>query len=70
MTGDEHEAQQVVADVVIDSLREVRHSVFPLNEIAPKLLMLFVNQRSPAEVIDRSMLSRSHEPGARIFRHA
>jgi hypothetical protein len=35
MASDEYQAQQVVTDVVIDGFSKVRHSVFPLGEIAP-----------------------------------
>ncbi len=68
MTGYEHEAQKVVADVVIDCGFEVRHGHLPGLELATEFLVLAVEQRSPAQQVDRTMLGGAHQPRTRLVR--
>src|SRR5207253_10224423 len=68
---DEHEAQEVVADLIIDRSVEVgRGALLQVLELVTKLLMLALDQLVAAQTIDRSMLRGGHEPGARIVRDA
>ena len=67
MTGSEYEAQEVVADVVVDRVLETRHAnLLPSLELATELLVFALEQSSPAQQIDRTMLCGGHEPGARV----
>src|SRR3989442_14049595 len=71
MAGDEHEAQQVVADMIVDRRVEIRHRrVPPSLELGTELLMLAIEHLAPAQLVDRPMLRGGHEPGARIVRDA
>ena len=48
MAGDEHEAQEVVADVVVDRDLEVRHGrLLPRLELAAELLVLLARGARP-----------------------
>jgi hypothetical protein len=63
----EHEAQEVVADVIVERGVEIRHSHLPLSfELATKLLVLALKPFVSAERVDRAVLSCGHEPSARI----
>ena len=76
MTGDEHQAQQIVANVVVKSRFEVFHLVLAGTDLAcPNLLndvlateffVLALETRVAAEVIDGTMLGGGHQPGARV----
>ena len=71
MTGDEHQAKEIVADVVVDRRVEVRHGhLLPGLQLVPHLLMLALEHLAPAQQIDRPMLGRGHEPGARLVGNA
>ena len=71
MTGREHEAQEIVAHVVVDRGVEVRHGhLLPGLELVADLLVLAFEPLGPAKVIDRPVLRGGHEPGARIVRDA
>ena len=69
MTGREHEAQQVVAYVVLDRGVEVDHGLLAL-ELAAHLFVLALGDRRVSEMIDRPALPDGHEPGARVVRDA
>src|SRR5439155_512472 len=57
MTGGEHEAQEVVADVVIDRGLEVRHRpLLPGLELAAELLVLALEPLASTQAVDRTML--------------
>jgi hypothetical protein len=68
MTGCEYKTQEIIADVVIEHSIEVRHLV--LVHCAPELFMRALDQLGAPPRIERSVLRRSHKPGARIVRDA
>src|SRR2546428_283739 len=71
VTRREHKAQQVVADVIVDRRVEIRLGHFPLGlELAAELLVLALEERSPAQLVDGPALRDGHEPGARVVRNA
>ncbi len=70
MAGDEHEAEQVVADVIVDRGVEIRHGRIPPGlEFVAELLVFTVEHLAPAQLVDCPMLRGGHEPGARIVGH-
>ena len=71
MARDEHEAQQVVADVIVDGGVEIRYARFPaVFELVTELLVLTVEHLAPAQLVDGAMLRGGHEPGPRVVRDA
>src|SRR6266481_3536887 len=71
MAGYEHEAQEVVADVIVERGLEIRHGHLLLGlELATKLLVLALKPFVAAPEVDRTVLRRGHEPGARVVRDA
>ena len=67
MAGHEHEAQQVVADVVVEGGIEIRRGPISFRlELAAELLVFSLDQLGPAQPVDRAMLRSGHEPGARV----
>src|SRR6266581_7038516 len=75
MAGDEHEAQEVVADVVVHAIDQGgfvvrrRHLLLELH-LAGQLFVLALEELVAAEVIERAVLGGGHEPGARVVRNA
>ena len=69
MAGDEHEPEEVVANVVLDRGLEVRRRLLDL-EIPAKLLLLALRQCGPPEVVDGTPFPDGHEPGAGVAGHA
>ena len=67
---DEHEAKEIVADLVVECGQDVQWRCL----IAPKIaahLLVFVGEALVApEPIDRSTFRGGHEPGARVVRDA
>src|SRR5881296_1351376 len=71
MAGDEHEAEQVVADVIVDRGVEIRQRRLALRlELVPELLVLAIEHLAAAQLVDRPMLRGGHQPGARVVRYA
>ena len=80
MTGDEYQAQQVIADIVVESSVEFFHLGLTrpdlagtdlLNDaFATEFLVLAVEPLVAAEVVDGAMFGGGHQPGARIVRNA
>jgi hypothetical protein len=71
MTGREHQAQQIVADPVVEGGVGIRRrQLLPQLELASEFLMLEVEQLVPAQPVDRPILRGGHEPGRRIVRDA
>src|SRR6266849_7746921 len=71
MTGDEHKAQQVVTDVIVERGFEIRHEcLLPGIVLATKLLVLALEELVAAKEINGTMLGGGHEPGTRVFRDA
>src|SRR5262245_6566554 len=64
MTRREDEAQQLVADVVIEVIIEIGRHSLPLDlDSAAKLLVLALDQPSAAQPVNGAMLGRGHQPG-------
>jgi len=71
MAGCEHEAQQVVADVIVERGVEIRHSQLLLGlQFATKLRVLALEPFVSAERVDGTVLRGGHEPSARVVRDA
>src|SRR5216684_3135241 len=71
MTRDEHEAQEIVANCVVDRGVEIRHGQLLLGlELAAELLVLALEELVAAPEIDRTVLGGGHEPGAGVVRDA
>ena len=71
MTRDEDEAQQVVADVVVERGFEIGRGELALDrEIVAVFLVLAALQLVAAQPVERAVLRRRHQPGARIVRDA
>src|SRR6202521_6400412 len=71
MAGYEYEAEEVVADVIVERGVEVGHGPLLLVlQLATKLLVLALKPFVSAEGIDRTVLRSGHEPSARIVRDA
>src|SRR6266851_3231342 len=68
---DEDQAQEVVADVVVDRGLEVRRGeLLPDLHLAPQLLVLVLQPLAPPQQVDGLVLGGRHEPGARVVRYA
>src|SRR5437660_12708672 len=71
MAGDEDEAQQIVADVVVDRVVEIAHDGLPLCvDLSTELFALPLEPLLPTEAIDRTVLRDRHEPRARVVGNA
>jgi hypothetical protein len=71
MAGDEHQAQEVVAHVLVDRGLQVRHGQFlPDLHLAAHLLQLAVAAPVAAQDVDGAALRGGHQPGARVLRDA
>ena len=71
MASREHEAQEVVTHIVVQSCVETEDRALPLGlELVAEFLMLAFDPLVPAQEIDRSMLCGRHQPGAWIVRDA
>jgi hypothetical protein len=69
VTGREHEAEEVVADVIVDRSVEIGHDRLLTGlDLAAELLVLAFEDPSPAQPVDRAVLRGRHEPGARVVR--
>ena len=63
--------QEIVADLVVERRVEIGAGQALLRlELVTELLVLALEQLVPAEMVDRAMLRRGHEPGARVARDA
>ena len=69
MTRREDQAKKIVTDVVIQGRIEIR-GLAGILELVPELFMLALEQLVAAEEVDRTMLGRGHQPGARVSRHS
>src|SRR3979490_1906 len=71
MAGYEYEAQEVVANVIVDRGFEIRHRHLLLGlDFAAEFLVLALEPLVSAQEIDCAVLRRSHQPGARVVRDA
>src|SRR5439155_24354805 len=67
----EHEAQEVIADVIVDRGGEIWRGHLELGlDLTTELLLLAREPFSAAQEVDRAMLRGGHEPGARVVRDA
>jgi len=69
MARHEDEAEEVVADFLFDRRIQVDTFMRALDR-ASDLFLLALERLAPADQVDRPMLGRSHQPGARLLRHA
>ena len=70
MTGDKNEAQQIVADVIVERTIKIRHGHLPDRDFAAQFLMFAVEELLATQTIDSPILGGGHEPGARVVRDA
>src|SRR6266850_584247 len=71
MTGDEHKAQQVVTDVIVERGFKIRHEcLLPGIQLTTKFLVLALEELAAAKEINGAMLGGGHEPGTRVLRDA
>ncbi len=71
MAGGEHQAQQVVADVVVERRLQVRpRLVLQGLELAAQFLVLAVQHLATAHHVDGAATGDRHQPCARIVGHA
>ncbi len=68
VAGGEDQAQQVIADVVVERCVEIRRSHLPACfELQSQLRVLALDQLGAAEPVDGAVLGRSHQPRAGLF---
>ena len=71
MTRGEHEPEQVVANVVVQSGVEIGHAHFLLRvELVADLFVLALDALAAPVQVDGAVLGGGHEPGAGIVRHS
>src|SRR5271167_1440538 len=70
MTSGEHETQEVVANVVVESRFKIWHGHLFLFKLATEFFVLAFQHGVSTEVINGTMLGGGHEPGARVVRDA
>ena len=71
MAGDEHEAEEIVAHVVVERRVEVRHGLLLLHlELVAEEVVLPREHLVAPHVVDGAMLGRGHEPGPGLARDA
>lgn len=71
MAGDEDQAQEIVAHVIVDLSVKIRLGELLLNgEFPPQLLVLALEAGVPAQQINGPVFGRAHQPDAGIARHA
>src|SRR5579864_3495012 len=70
MTRDKDQAQQVIAEIVVESRFKIRHGHLFLFKLATEFFVLALQHGVSAEVVNGTMLGGGHEPGARVVRDA
>src|SRR2546421_10391877 len=71
MTGCEHQAQEVVADVIVQCGLQLALGTYLAGfELVTELRVLALEQLAAAQGVDGSVLRGGHEPGARVVRDA
>ncbi len=69
MAGREHQAQHIVADVLIDRRIGIGGRPFQLvRHLDGQFGFLAIEPGPAAELIDRAALGDGHEPGSRVIR--
>jgi len=69
MARREDEAEEVIADVLVDGRIHVNALPVPLG-VASQLFVLALECLTAADQVDRAMLRRAHQPSTRALRHA
>src|SRR5438132_10067212 len=69
MAGGEHEAEEVVTDLLVDRVARIKVLLGPL-DVASELFMLAVERLAAPDQVDRAVLRGPHQPGAGPLRHA
>ena len=71
VTGDEEQAQEVVADIIIKGGFEIRHGHLLLClDLASDFFVLALEPFISPQEIDCTVLCGGHQPGARVVRNA
>ena len=71
MAGGEDQAQQVVADVVVERGVKVGRCCFAVDfELVAQLRVLALHELGAAQAVDGAMLGRRHQPGAGLVGYA
>jgi hypothetical protein len=70
MTGNKHQPQQIVANIVIEGRIEVRRRQLALRHLTSQLFMLTVEHLFTPQQIESAIFCGCHEPCAGIFRNA
>ena len=71
MAGREDEAQEIVVERIVDLGLEIGGLDLALNlDLALQLQRLSLVDLGSAQAVDRPVLGRAHEPGARVVRDA
>src|SRR5882762_2332758 len=71
MAGYEYEAQEVVANVIVNCGFEIRHGHLLLGlDLAAEFFVLALEPLVSAQEIDCAMLRGGHQPGARVVRNS
>src|SRR5882762_7868058 len=71
MAGYEYEAQEVVANVIVNCGFEIRHRHLLLGlDLAAEFFVLALEPLVSAQEIDCAMLRGGHQPGARVVRNS
>jgi hypothetical protein len=71
MTAREYETQEIIADVVVDRGFEIRLGrLLPGLDLPAELRVFPLEEPHSAQPVDRPVLCRGHEPGARVVRDA
>ena len=70
MTGDEHQPQQIVSDVVVHRLIEPWNRPLERLDLVAKLCVLAFEQLAATKPVNRATLGRRHQPCPRVPRNA
>ena len=71
VAGREHQPQQIVTDLIVERIVEIRHAHFLLGvQLVPDLLVFALDAFAAAMHVNRAMLGGGHEPGSGIVRHS
>jgi len=69
MAGREHEAQEIVAHVIVERGGQLSLGTLLAGfELVPELGVLALEQLAAAQGVDAAVLRGGHEPGARVVR--
>jgi hypothetical protein len=70
MTGHEHQAKQIIAELIVHGYIKTLHIPLPLSlYLAAQLFVLPLDPMVAAQVVDRPVFRGDHQPGARVLRY-